>query len=393
MVSDGADDGEGQPRFVDHVDALAHVLDHPEELGPRPADLVKVVAQMAVASPAVAALRSLMRISGKADQTSPVQLAEAARIALGFRTLFNQPEAIVLLGTIYKGGAYWQKVLQYGGAGNLQAVMDEYLHILRESLGLVGHPVDEMSHKIGLEVERALSLRAPSLAFDEFKVGRQTIESKSRRLRCRFALRFGDEKSADGDGSTRDVDVRVAFNSPFRPFILATTSIGQEGLDFHQYCHRVVHWNLPSNPVDLEQREGRIHRYKGHVVRRNLAKYYGLEGLNGHHHKLDDPWKELFERAVADRDKDASDLVPFWLYEIPDGYQIERVVPMLPMSREEEKLVWLKRSLVAYRSVMGQPRQEELLEYLERRLDEEELRELSSVLAIDLSPPPRPSGD
>ena len=44
-----------------------------------------------------------------------------------------------------------------------------------------------------------------------------------------------------------------------------STSIGQEGLDFHTYCHAVVHWNLPSNPVDMEQREGRVHRYKGHA--------------------------------------------------------------------------------------------------------------------------------
>ncbi|MEA3275971.1 MAG: helicase-related protein [Pseudomonadota bacterium] len=61
--------------------------------------------------------------------------------------------------------------------------------------------------------------------------------------------------------------VRAAFNSPFRPFVLTSTSIGQEGLDFHPWCHRLVHWNLPGNPVDLEQREGRIHRYKGHAAR------------------------------------------------------------------------------------------------------------------------------
>ncbi len=35
--------------------------------------------------------------------------------------------------------------------------------------------------------------------------------------------------------------------------------------------HSIVHWNLPSNPVDLEQREGRIHRYKGHALRKNIA--------------------------------------------------------------------------------------------------------------------------
>ena len=52
--------------------------------------------------------------------------------------------------------------------------------------------------------------------------------------------------------------LRRAFNSPFWPFVLTSTSVGQEGLDFHLYCHAVVHWNLPSNPVDLEQREGRV---------------------------------------------------------------------------------------------------------------------------------------
>jgi hypothetical protein len=43
-------------------------------------------------------------------------------------------------------------------------------------------------------------------------------------------------------------------------------SVGQEGLDIHHYCHAITHWNLPANPVDLEQREGRIHSYKAHAV-------------------------------------------------------------------------------------------------------------------------------
>jgi ERCC4-related helicase len=69
--------------------------------------------------------------------------------------------------------------------------------------------------------------------------------------------------------------VIAAFNSPFWPFVLASTSVGQEGLDFHHYSHAVVHWNIPANPVDLEQREGRVHRYQGHAVRRNVAAGYG----------------------------------------------------------------------------------------------------------------------
>src|SRR3954449_6642208 len=76
---------------------------------------------------------------------------------------------------------------------------------------------------------------------------------------------------------------REAFNSPFRPFVLATTSIGQEGLDFHPYCYRVYHWNLPGNPVDLEQREGRVHRFKGHAVRLNVAHNHAADLIGQGH--------------------------------------------------------------------------------------------------------------
>ena len=74
--------------------------------------------------------------------------------------------------------------------------------------------------------------------------------------RRRVAVRFGRDGTDDEKVLQRSSSVRAAFNSPFWPFVLVTTSVGQEGLDFHQYCHAVVHWNLPSNPVDLEQREG-----------------------------------------------------------------------------------------------------------------------------------------
>src|SRR5690554_6745206 len=66
-----------------------------------------------------------------------------------------------------------------------------------------------------------------------------------------------------------------AFNSPFLPFVMAMTSVGQEGLYFHAYYYRVYHWNLPGNLVDLEQREVQVHRFKGHAVRLNLARRQG----------------------------------------------------------------------------------------------------------------------
>ena len=95
--------------------------------------------------------------------------------------------------------------------------------------------------------------------------GARFIEENAEAHATHFALAFGEDVSREAgpdgdDAKMRKSVVREAFNSPFWPFILATTSVGQEGLDFHLYCRDVLHWNLPSNPVDLEQREGRINR-------------------------------------------------------------------------------------------------------------------------------------
>jgi len=192
----------------------------------------------------------------------------------------------------------------------------------------------------------------------------------------------------------RSGQVRTAFNSPFWPFVLATTSMGQEGLDFHCYCHAVVHWNLPSNPVDLEQREGRVHRYKGHAVRKNVAQRYGLEGTMSlaPDETVTDPWDLLFARARQDRAEGLNDLVPFWIYPVKNGAQIERYVPALPLSTDSTRLEALLRSLVVYRAAIGQPRQQDLVDYLLKHLPPNEVAEVVDQLRIDLSPPAQDRG-
>ena len=178
----------------------------------------------------------------------------------------------------------------------------------------------------------------------------------------------------------RAENVREAFNSPLRPFVLASTSIGQEGLDFHHYCHAVVRWNLPSNPVDLEQREGRVHRYKGHAVRKNLAARHGPEVLTA---DPGDVWGALFQAGCAARPEGESDLHPFWITAGPTC--IERHVLAPPLSSDEQHLAALKRSLTLYRMVFGQARQEDLVGYLAERVAGEELAAETERLRIDLA--------
>ena len=84
-----------------------------------------------------------------------------------------------------------------------------------------------------------------------------------------------------------------------------------------------------------------------------------------------------------DRKDGSGDLVPFWIYPLEGEAKIERHVPALPLSRDRERMEQLQKSLVVYRMVFGQSRQEDLAAFLMSRLGKEDM----DKLRIDLSPP------
>jgi hypothetical protein len=90
------------------------------------------------------------------------------------------------------------------------------------------------------------------------------------------------------------------------------------------------------------------------------------------------------EAAQGVEHGDLRDISPYWVYD--GSARIERCIPHLPLSKEVEQLKRLKRSLAAYRMVIGQPRQEDLLSYLQGSLADEELSTLIKDLRIDLTP-------
>ncbi len=372
-----------------HVSEAKKLIDDHQNMGRPPHDLSEVLAKMALAGPGVASLRALARVTGGLD-LSPVDIwNSASQISFAFRHLFNLPAATYLIRGLNSNEAqkelpYWRMVLDYCLKGCLQATLDEYAHFLLEYEGLFNQPRKKIACGIASAIREALTLRTASLNIEEIRLDSTSkkISLMPHKMRTQFALRLADEQSDDGKIIARSAQVRCAFNSPFWPFVLITTSVGQEGLDFHPYCHAIVHWNLPANPVDLEQREGRIHRYKGHAIRKNLAMYYGISKLNADD---SDPWETLFKAGVHDRAKGTGDLVPFWIY---DGKaKIERYVPALPLSKDLEHLNELHRSLAVYRMVFGQPRQEDLIAYLNRVLPPENIDQIAEQLRFDLSPP------
>jgi hypothetical protein len=318
-------------------------------------DLLTSVAAIATHAPGNIAYRALSRVLGADHQVSPEGLwTAAATLAAGLRSLFNRHDSILLLDKLYgQELPFWQSVLCYCADGNLQAVLDEYLHHLRsaDSAAVLD---DEGVLALAVMARDAVAMR-PS-RYEAFDPGdpERPISFPSR-----FALRYGSKRQ-DAE-SARQPQVRGAFNSPFWPFVLTTTSVGQEGIDFHWWSHAVVHWNLPASPVDFEQREGRVNRFGGHAVRRNIASRHRSAVMTS---AETDPWKAAYDLA-ADASGELGEFAPYWVY--PGPSKIQRQLISYPLSRDAGRAVALKDDLALYRLAFGQPRQEDLLEFLKRR--------------------------
>lgn len=345
-----------------------------DALGDPPADLAEVLAEVALAGGGVCTLRALSRAEEGADLTGPDLLRCAADAAVhGLRAMFRSPEISAMVGRGVAEDAFWRQVLRYSMAGNLQAVLDEYVHLLVESEGLGNAAPAERWAVLAGRISAVAGLTSASARVEDIRPDGDGVSVEQRSLRTHMAVRFGGSRSASEESERREGSAREAFTSPFWPFVLASTSVGQEGLDFHTYSHAVVHWNLPSNPVDLEQREGRVHRYKGHAVRKNVAARFAGGAFAG---QRSDVWADLFDAAVAAEPEGSVGLSPFWIF--PGQSKVWRYVPAMPLSSERRRLGSLQRTLGAYRMVLGQPRQEELVKYA---------GEMDVDLTIDLRPP------
>ena len=204
---------------------------------------------------------------------------DAGRIAWGFRSLFNLPEVTTMLrrdapqdAILAACARLLRRERSSGRDGRVSA------HAA--GVGRCRLPVPESSEQgRGKRAAQSLRLRTAAVGVDEISVDANGIHVTDRRMRARFAARFGTKQIDEGAGAVRADDVRSAFNSPFWPFVLCSTSVGQEGLDFHLYCHAVVHWNLPSNPSRSGAAGGprppvqgpRHSKERGSVVRRSRA--------------------------------------------------------------------------------------------------------------------------
>ena len=68
---------------------------------------------------------------------------------------------------------YWRRVLEYCAAGCLQSVLDEYVHVLLESEGLIDTPPLKASAQLADRIASVAGLRAATPGLDWIRDSKQ----------------------------------------------------------------------------------------------------------------------------------------------------------------------------------------------------------------------------
>lgn len=317
---------------------------------------IEQMASSAIASPAVAILRSLRTIAGSQAEQLLDDIGQLCMVEV--RSFIARSSTVQCVRSAYKRGSYSRRVAEYFRDGNIQAVLDEYLFCVAgevDQRNISKRQVQELLSKLQCVFQYRKSVLKPLKG-----------KRSKHMVNTHVAMAFGESQKG---GASRD-DLRVAFNSPFWPFVLTTTSVGQEGLDFHLYCKDIYHWNLPPNPVDFEQREGRLNRYNSLTVRNAVISI----GPNKVGERLEGTslWRHAFEEARAYchyNDRYNWGLSPNWICTpfngSPQGHFIRHILD-LPHSSDRERYHKLMERLRLYRLALGQPNPDSYLHALER---------------------------
>lgn len=360
---------------ADEVGRLKGMINRWDEIAKQDKDITEIAAEtdlqalvaLAMESPGVVLLRALSRHWPDATDQKNLRLVLPV-VWRGLRHYLDKSWFVAALGEP-NGRNYPGAIRKAVIEGNLESVLDEHFWFLStDGSGDWGVRLEE--------VEKSLRLLGARVTFhegDELRVDGSLNESASFTIRCHVAVPLGEVRKAsssiqgqradkdtelDKIKSLRPDEIRKAFNSPFWPNVLVTTSIGQEGLDLHPWCNSLAHWDLANSPVALEQREGRITRFGSLSVRRAIARKLQTQL------KIEEgqsPWHQLAGLAEVQL-SDKSGMSPWWVVE---GGDCKRFFLTVPGGEQQERFESLARERALYRLVLGMPDQTDLMSLLD----------------------------
>jgi len=179
----------------------------------------------------------------------------------------------------------------HGQEANERATSTDDLVRLSRELG----SVDTKFHQFEYSLRRALDERPHSKAL-VFSFFRGTLEYLLRQLRARghrVQMIHGGVPVAE----RRRIIETFGSTDEFR--VLLSSEVGAEGLDF-QFCDVLVNYDLPWNPMQVEQRIGRIDRFGQKSERIRIYNFFIDDTIETRiFHRLYDRIG-LFERSIGD---------------------------------------------------------------------------------------------
>jgi len=99
------------------------------------------------------------------------------------------------------------------------------------------------------------------------------------------------------------------FNSEGGPRVLLSSEVGSEGIDMHEYCRCLINYDMPWNPMRVEQRIGRIDRVGQKAERLSIIHLKVKDTIEERvydrlHHRL-----ELFSNSLGDLESVVGNIV------------------------------------------------------------------------------------
>jgi superfamily II DNA or RNA helicase len=126
---------------------------------------------------------------------------------------------------------------------------------------------------------KALHVQEPEKKVIVFSEYADTVESIVAHLEPRGYSGRVVQLTGDTGGRADRAKALARFASP-EARILVATDVAGEGLNLHEHCHHLVHFELPWNPNRMEQRNGRIDRY-GQAQPPTIAFLYAQDSYEG----------------------------------------------------------------------------------------------------------------
>lgn len=139
----------------------------------------------------------------------------------------------------------------------LSSIRSDIHALIRQAKAL--DPVDPKADAFMTIIgEKVVMPKNKVMVFSTFRHTLRYLADKLRSAGVRFALVQGDVD--DAERSDRRRRFKLPKDDPNAVDVLLSSEVGCEGLDF-QFCDCMLNYDLPWNPMRIEQRIGRIDRY------------------------------------------------------------------------------------------------------------------------------------